>query len=382
MKITEVRVHPLSFTFDRVLWTAHEPFDKAQLTLVEVRTDEGLVGIGEVSTGPQAVVCSLLGTMAPAIVGLDPLAPQQIWQRLFSATCPRPGGLGGWDGLPPPLPRHQRGQFMAALAGIDIALWDLKGKALGLPVFRLLGGTRTDVFTYAVGGFYEEGGDPLACADELAGFVEKGFQAVKLKTGALGLAAELERVRAVRAAIGPDVLLMLDMNAPYDLEGCIGFARTVEPENIFWLEEPLHWYLQPADFVRLAAATRIPLAHGEREWHHYTVRDFVDSGAIRYVQFDGTRHGGFTEALRIAEYAAQKGVMIAPHTAAHIHAHIVSAYGDAAFAAESVGDDEMHPIHHRVFSGGAVYREGRVHLSEAPGFGLEVDWDAVARLKA
>ena len=172
--------------------------------------------------------------------------------------------------------------------------------------------------TYAVGGFYEEGANPLACVDELAGFVEKGFRAVKLKTGALGLATELERVRAVRAAIGPDVLLMLDMNAPYDVEGCIGFARAMEPENIFWLEEPLHWYLQPADFVRLAAATRIPLAHGEREWHHYTVRDFVDSGAIRYVQFDGTRHGGFTEALRIAEYAAQKGVMIAPHTAAQV----------------------------------------------------------------
>jgi L-alanine-DL-glutamate epimerase-like enolase superfamily enzyme len=175
---------------------------------------------------------------------------------------------------------------------------------------------------------------------------------------------------------------MLDLNAPYDVEGCIGFARAMEPENIFWLEEPLHWYLQPADFVRLAAATRIPLAHGEREWHHFTVRDFIDSGAIRYVQFDGTRHGGFTEALRIAQYAEQRQVMIAPHTAAHIHAHIVSAFGDAAFAAESVGDYEMHPIHHRIFSGGAVYRDGRVHLSEAPGFGLEVDWDAVARLRA
>ena len=94
---------------------------------------------------------------------------------------------------------------------------------------------------------------------------------------------EVTRIRAVREAIGPDVLLMLDMNAPYDVEGCITFAKAVAPYDIFWLEEPLHWYLQPADFQRLAAASPIPLAaRRAREWHRYTVRDFIDSGAIRY----------------------------------------------------------------------------------------------------
>ena len=165
--------------------------------------------------------------------------------------------------------------------------------------------------------------------------VADGYRAVKLKTGALSLPDEVTRIRAVREAIGPDVLFMLDMNAPYDVAGCIRFAEAVAPYDIFWLEEPLHWYLQPADFVRLAAASPIPLAHGEREWHRYTVRDFIDSGAIRFVQFDSTRHAGFTESLRIAHYAEQKGVSIAPHSAPHLHAHLVSAFGDAAFGAES-----------------------------------------------
>ena len=102
------------------------------------------------------------------------------------------------------------------------------------------------------------------------------------------------RIKATREAIG-NALLMLDMNAPYNVQECITFARAVEPYNIFWLEEPLHWYLQPADYVRLAAAVTIPLAHGEREWHRFTVRDFITSGAIRFVQFDATRHAGFTE---------------------------------------------------------------------------------------
>lgn len=96
---------------------------------------------------------------------------------------------------------------------------------------------------------------------------------------------------------------MLDMNAPYDVDGCIEFARRVEPLDIYWLEEPLHWYLQPADFVRLAAATSIPLAHGERELTRFTVRDFIATGAIRYVQFDSTRAAGFTEGLRVAALA-------------------------------------------------------------------------------
>ncbi|MCC6471076.1 MAG: mandelate racemase/muconate lactonizing enzyme family protein [Alphaproteobacteria bacterium] len=383
MKITDLIAHPMSAPLERPVWTAHEPFRRAELVLVEIRTDQGIVGLGEVSTGPQSLVCKLLEEMRPLLIGQDPLKLDAIWQRLFSITCPRPGGLGGWDGLPPPLPRNQRPQFMAALAGVDIALWDIAGKHAGLPVFRLLGGTRTEVFTYAVGGFYVEGGPVMACAQELAGFAARGFKAVKLKTGALAPADEVARARAVRAAIGPGVQLMLDMNAPYDVGTCVRFARDVEEFDILWLEEPLHWYLQPSDFATLARSVPIPLAHGEREWHSHAVGVFIDSGAIRYVQFDCTRYGGFSEAMRIGRHAAAKGVMVAPHSAAHIQAHIVSAFGDAAYAAESVGDERMHPIHHRIFRGGATYGgDGMVHLSAEPGFGLDVDWKAVAALRS
>jgi L-alanine-DL-glutamate epimerase-like enolase superfamily enzyme len=381
MKITDVRVHPMGMAAERVRWTAQEITRRVELTLVEVRTDQGLMGIGEISTGPQETVVKLLENMAPVIRGMDPLAIDAIWNRLFSITVPRSGGLGGWDGLPAPLSRNQRPQFMAAMAGIDIALWDIAGKAAGKPVFRLLGGTATDVHTYAVGGFYDEGAPLTACAEELAGYVSKGFRSVKLKAGAFSVADEVKRVAAVRQAIGPDIQFMLDMNAPHDVATSIRFGNEVVRYDIFWLEEPLHWYLQPQDYVALARAIQIPLAHGEREWHRYTVRDFIDSGALRFVQFDCTRYAGFSEALRIARHAKEKGVSVAPHSAAHIQAHITSAFGDAAFGAESSGDDRNHPIHHRIFSGGAHHHAGRVRLTEAPGFGLEVDWKAVAALR-
>ena len=381
MRITDILVHPMAMAAERVGWTAQEITRRVELTLVEVRTDAGIIGIGEISSGPQPVVCQLLGEVAPLLRGLDPLAIEAIWSKLFSITVPRPGGLGGWDGLPAPLARNQRPQFMAAMGGIDIALWDIAGKAAGKPVFRLLGGTRTDVHTYAVGGFYEEGAPLNACAEELAGYVAKGFRAVKLKSGAYSLADEVARARAVRAAVGPDIQFMLDMNAPYDVDTCIRFAHDVARYDIYWLEEPLHWYLQPPDYVVLAKAIPIPLAHGEREWHRFTVRDFIDAGAIRFVQFDCTRYAGFSEALRIARHARAKGVLIAPHSAAHIQAHIASAFDDAAFGAESSGDDRAHPIHHRIFRGGATPKDGRVHLAETPGFGLEVDWQAVKALR-
>ena len=195
MKITEIHAHPLSVPYAQPRWTAHERMERDQVVLVEVRTDQGLVGFGEIAGGPQKLICDLVHTFAEVITGMDPLGHTEIWQKLFSLTSPRPGGIGGWDGMPAPLPRNQRPQIMAAIGGIDIALWDLKGKAVGLPVFRLLGGTRTEVFTYATGGYYREGEPLERCADEFARFVADGYRAVKLKTGALSLADEVTRIR-------------------------------------------------------------------------------------------------------------------------------------------------------------------------------------------
>lgn len=378
MKITAVLSHPLSVPLKQPSWTAHEISTTATLILVEVRTDAGLIGYGEVQGGPQKVIHDWIVQFGDLVHGMDALGHMEVWEKLFALTSPRPGGIAPTDGLPPPLPRGQRAQIMAAIAGIDIALWDIKGKAAQMPIYRLLGGARRQVFTYATGGYYVEGAPPTACAEELAGFVAKGYRAVKLKTGALSLEDEITRIRATRAAIG-DARLMLDMNAPYDVATCIRFARAVEPYDIFWLEEPLHWYLQPADYVRLAAATPIPLAHGEREWHRFTIRDFLQSGALGFVQFDSTRHAGFTESLRIAHLAEQMGVAIAPHTAPHLHAHLVAAFGDKAFGAESHGATERHPIHHALYSGWPEFRDGMLYVGDAPGFGVEINQDYLKR---
>ncbi len=378
-KIAEIRTFPISVPLKKTLWTAHEELKDSSLILVEVRTDDGIAGYGQIHGSPQKGICEWVARLGEVARGMEATANVAVWEKLFSLTTPRPGGMGGRDGLPPPLPRSARSQIMAAIAGIDIALWDIRGKAAGMPVYRLLGAEKRPIFTYATGGYYQLGEPDRVYADELAGFVEAGFRAVKLKTGGGSVTDEAKRVRAVREAIGKDVSLMLDMNAPYDLDGCVAFARAVEPCQIFWLEEPLHWYLQPADFVRLAAATPIPLAHGERELTRFTVRDFIASGAIRYVQFDSTRFAGFTEALRVAQLAEQHGVMIAPHTVPELHGHLVLAFPRCGFAVESHGDARRDPVSHHLYKEPVETRDSHVHLNDKPGFGVEIDWSFVEK---
>ena len=319
-------------------WTAHEASDHSSAILVEVRTDEGIAGVGQIHAGPMTEVCRWIERLAEVAIGMDPRAHTEVWDTLFALTCPRPGSTPARPGVIAPLPRSARPQIMAAIGGIDIALWDIKGKAASMPVYKLLGGDKRPVFVYATGGYYRASAHANACAAELAGFVARGFRGVKLKCCALGMDEEVDRIRVTREAIGADILFMLDMNAPYDVERCIAFAQRVQPFSIHWLEEPLPWYLQPADFKRLAEAVTIPLAHGERELTRFTVRDFIKNGSIRYVQFDSTRAAGFTESVRVAQLAEQFGVRIAPHQVPELHAHLCAAFPAASFGVEVHGD--------------------------------------------
>ena len=365
-KIAAVKSYPIIAKLKSVQWTAQESRADVELLLVEVVTDDGLTGYGQVTSTPMLEIKKWVERFGEEVRGMDALARAAVWEKLFAMTSPRPN-LGG-------LSRAARPQIMAAIGGIDMALWDIEGKAAKLPVFRLLGAENKPVFTYATGGYYTKGEKITACADELAGFVANGFKAVKLKVGGAPMADEVKRVKATRAAIGPDIAFKLDMNAAYDLPACIEFARAVEPYNIFWLEEPLHWYLQPADFGKLARATPIPLAHGEREMTRFTARDFMTIGGVRYMMFDATRYAGFTESLRVAYMADQEGVMITPHHSPELHCHLVAAFPRTGYAVESHGSHDRDPIWQGMYLDRAEIKNSYVTMNEKPGWGVELDW--------
>jgi L-alanine-DL-glutamate epimerase-like enolase superfamily enzyme len=377
-KIASVATFPVSVPRQVPVWTAHERSTAWNAILTQVTTDDGLTGTGIIHAGPAPRVCEYVAKFGEFVAGMDALANVAVWEKLFALTSPRPGAIEGRADIPAPISRPDRTVAMAAIAGIDIALWDIKGQAAGVPVYRLLGGENRPLHTYATGGYYRGVSDE-EYGKELARFLELGYRAVKLKCGAGSVADEAKRVATVRRVIGDAPDLMLDMNAPYDLPECIDFARRVEASNVFWLEEPLHWYLQPADFARLAAATRIPLAHGERELTRFQVRDFITIGGVRYIQFDSTRAAGFTEALRIAQLAEQHGAILAPHTAPEIHGHLVLAMPRCTFGVESHGGPDTDPLHFGLFRDHPHLKNGRLVISDKPGFGFEIDWDFVEK---
>ena len=380
MKITGIEGHSVSISLPTPHCTATSAIAAASQIVVVVRTDEGLVGYGTLHGRMAKLVLELIGELDPFLRGMDALAHEAVWAKVFGVTTTCVGNPE-WHRNRVLYAAANRPALMASLAGIDIALWDIKGKAANLPVWRLLGGTRKEIFAYVTGGYYEIGREHLAIVDEVSSYTAQGFKGVKIKVGGYDLATDVMRVKAVREAIGPETLLMVDANCAYDLEQATAAIRAFEPYDIFWFEEPLHWYDTVRGLGRLAQRTHVPIASGESEMHAWACRDLVDLGAIRYMMFDATRNGGVTEWLRVAAYSRAHGVQMAAHHDPHIHGHLISAVPNG-YCVETFPNAERDPLWEHLYTYRAQLRGGALHLGDEPGFGFGIDWKAVERYRA
>ena len=298
MKITEV-------TIDCYAWPKPKPISNGKYTyrtvvfnLVHVHTDEGLSGIGwgggTAATRPGAVGEALVAHFKEALIGEDPFAYRRIWANMW---------------LPKIVGR--RGMSTHIISAIDIALWDLMGKALGKPVHKLLGGFTDRIPAYVAGGYYEEGKGLKELAKEMEESLDLGAKAVKMKVGAVPINEDVERVRVVREAIGPDIKLLVDANNAYAAYEAIELARKMEPYDIFWFEEPV----APDDYrghAQVAKATTIPIATGENEYTRYGFRDLIEHESAAIFNADAQILGGVTEFMNVAALAAAQDLRIAP----------------------------------------------------------------------
>lgn len=375
--IADVRVHPISVPLEHAFWMSLEAYRVASEVIVEIETDDGLVGVGEIHGRPQGEIVRILGAFRELLLGEDPLDHERLYERFFRQTYSRGAEVfAAADGQPHFGP-GARPQMMAAIAGVDIALWDLKGQAAGLPLWKLLGGSRATVPAYASGGYYGPDGEASVegLVDELTGYATLGYSAVKMKVGGLDVADDAARVRAAREAL-PTISIMLDANSAYDVPTAIEAARAFEPFEIAWLEEPVAWFDPVFGLARVGAQTRIPLASGERELHRFACRDLIDHTPIRYMQFDCTRAGGITEWLRVAAYASAHGVLMAPHHDPQIHGHLVAA-AENGHVVELFPNAARDPVWNGLFRHRPDVREGTVILPERPGLGIELDLEFV-----
>jgi D-galactarolactone cycloisomerase len=376
MKITHVRTHVLEAKLSQPFAYSRAWYATRMAMIVEIETDDGVVGWGE-CYGPAWMTAAVVKSVSPLLVGADPLRTDWLWQEIYATL--RDHG--------------QKGAVIQGMSGIDIALWDIKGKHFGVPAYRLMGGPlRTEVRAYATGLYRRASGDPVQyLAEEAAEYVKDGFGAVKLKVG-FGVEEDARVTRAVREAVGSDVALMVDANHGYDAVAAIRLGRMIEALDIGWFEEPV----PPEDlsgYRDVKAAISIPIAGGECEFTRFGFRDLLVSRAVDIMQPDTCAAGGLSECKKIADMAWSFGVRYNPHVwgtgiaiasslqlLAVLPPHTPPSLKSVEPMLEF--DRTEHPIRQAVLRQPIEHIGGIVRIPDGPGLGIEVDRDALTKFAA
>jgi D-galactarolactone cycloisomerase len=375
MKIERVVTHVLEAPLREPFAWSFDSTTTRRSCIVEVVTDAGITGWGE-CLGPAGLNAAVVAAMAAELAGQDPLRTEALWPALYNKF--RDQG--------------QKGLVVAALSGIDIALWDIKGKAFGAPIHQLMGGPlRTDVRAYATGTYRLAHGNPLEyIADEVAGYVAQGFQGVKVKIG-FDVDDDVALLRVVRDRIGPDVSLMIDANHGYDALEAIRLGRLVADLGIEWFEEPV----VPEDLAsyrEVRAKQPIPVAGGECEFTRWGFREALTTRSIDILQPDTCAAGGLSECKKIADMATAFGVRYVPHVwgsgiglAAALQLIAVLPHTPPRRTPREPWlelDRSEHPFRQAVLRAPLEHEHGRVTIPTGAGLGIEVDRAALERFRA
>ncbi|MEZ5403318.1 MAG: mandelate racemase/muconate lactonizing enzyme family protein [Bryobacteraceae bacterium] len=342
--------------------------------LVRVSTDAGITGVGEVDSSPMAVKGAIDGPFSHTItcglgqlvLGEDPFETEKIWHKMYGRNV-----YAGRSGI-----------GFHAMSGIDIALWDIKGKALGLPVWKLLGGGFHErIRCYASSLF---GPTPAATGELARRYRDRGFNAVKFGWAPMGAeaATDIALVREARKGLG-DADLLVDAGLVWDAKTAIQRARAFADHGIFWLEEPL----RPDDYLgyaKLAAATDVRIAAGEEESGRAGFLDLMDKGRVDVVQVDLTRCGGFTEAMKVASLAQDRGLPVANHgftTYVNVAAalHWLNSIPNALIC-EFVAEEET-TLRDEITIQKIRAVDGYLQPPDAPGLGVDLNEEAIRRYR-
>jgi galactonate dehydratase len=368
IRISDVIPHPLSQTLPQPTVTSWGRYTDVSICLVEVRTDAGITGVGEALArfSPKAYAELIETSLKPRLVGQNPTDITAHWRSMRRALSGRSGGV-----------------LFEAIAGVDIALWDILGKVANLPIHRLLGGMgRTEVPCYAASVNW---GDDAFMDRELDRYLEKGFPRIKVKV-ANPVKDAIRRIERLRKRAGDDIELCVDANWAYTLPEAIEVGRALSANRYFWFEEPL----RPEDedgYEELHARCDTPLAAGESNYTLDQCMRLVSNRTLAYLQPDVARSGGISETRRMAEFAAAHDVQYAPHIGmSGIICEVASVHLAAAMPNVKAMECETDASPFKTWitgqpPGADRQKNGMLPVPTGPGLGIEVDWDAVKRLR-
>ena len=372
MTIDKIETYILKDTLSKSFFFSQWEYSERCICVVKVTASNGEYGWGE-GYGPANVLEAGIELLKPIVIGLDPLENEVIWNQMYRKT----------------LDFARRGTLVASMSAIDIAIWDLKGKILGLPVSTLLGGAhRTEVRPYATGLYFTSHDNPSQEFDEEAQkYISQGFKAIKMKVG-LGVEEDYKNVKRMRELIGDDIQLMVDSNHAYNFREAVQLAKKLEPLNISWFEEPLspEFYTQ---YKELRSKTSIPIAGGECEYLRYGFHQLLRNNSVDIIQPDICASGGLTEAKRIAALASTYGVELIPHTwgtsigihvALHFIANLESMPGRMKLPDFLIEYDQTENALREELTFPAIeMKNGMIKIPNRPGLGIDVDEEVLMK---
>lgn len=331
-------------------------------TVVEVETDDGIIGIGNVALAPRIAKQIIDQYLSPLVLGHDPFDYEYLWQRMYRSTL-------AWG---------RKGIAMAAISAIDIALWDIMGKATKRPVFKLLGGRTKEKIPCYASKLYRT--DLAEMQREAQSYIDQGFNAVKMrfgygpKDGPAGVRKNIESVEAVREVIGPDIDLMLECYMGWNLEYAKRILPKLERFEPRWLEEPV--IADDIDgYAELNQLTSIPISGGEHEFTSYGFRQLLDKRAVSVIQYDTNRVGGITAAHKINALAEAYSVPVIPHAGQMHNYHLtMSTLASPMSEYFPVHDVEVgNELFYYIFEGDPTPVNGFIDLDDnLPGLGLSL----------
>ncbi|MFN3850251.1 MAG: mandelate racemase/muconate lactonizing enzyme family protein [Spirosomataceae bacterium] len=353
------------------------------MTLVVVTTENGLQGFGEAkaAVGSSGVCASIVSCIEneikPILIGQDARNISRIWEIVYNGSRDHYALSRGRKF--PILGR--RGLTISAMSGVDTALWDLKGKALGVPVVELLGGACRDMMEcYASGGW--AGADKIG--EQLNGYISKGFKGVKMRVGIMDetVGESVKRVKAAREGIGENIKLMTDAHGTFSVPEAKQFCKGVEDCNLYWFEEPISPDNRHGT-AEVRASTAIPIAAGESEYTAFDVRDLIEVRALDVVQPDSAIIGGITEAMRVSQLAHTYQLELAPHCWGSAFSFMAGV--NVAFASPAAVVIEFslggNPMMYELVNEKIEVVDGMISAPSTPGLGLTPNWDFVKEFK-
>tara|TARA_Y100001960_G_scaffold328831_1_gene418589 strand:+ start:985 stop:2091 length:1107 start_codon:yes stop_codon:yes gene_type:complete len=357
MKIKDVRVHLLRKKLASSMRISRGGFTFREHAVVEVVTDAGISGIGEGVGDPPMVKAIIEGVLKNEVTGLNPLDIDQIRKKLL-------------DGK---VYFERKGSVICAASAIETACWDIKGKENKAPLYKLLGGlVRDKIKVYASDVYWEE--DPRSMAANAERIAKQGINVIKVHLGCLPPEEEVKRVRVIREVLGPDVSLMIDLNAGYDGPTSIRAAKLWEPYDIFWLEEPVNPGLADVQ-AELRKKTKIPLASGENEFRVEGFKYLFDQQAVDIAMPDIGRVGGIQETLDICCLAKNFNILVSPHNFSS--GVLLAATMHLMMAVNNVDlleiDMSNNAVYHEFFVEPLKIENGFAFPSDRPGLGVELD---------